>query len=107
MEGRWKFLGGMSLFFFVMCVDLNVSSSEVIGNFGTVVNAGNFSQPSDSDEIDYQATVRASNESRNKNGQALFLGFGVVVDGVNQTYKSRSLQVSDIQHHKTFLITSL
>ena len=79
--------------FLSACIDLNITS-KVSGSFGTVVNAGNFSQPSES-EIGYQATLRASDVSRNKNGQTLFIIFDVIADGISQpkAHISLALQV--------------
>ena len=75
----------------MICVDLNVTS-EVIGNFGTIVNTGNFSQAVDS-EIEYQAIVRVSNTSQNTNGQQVSVDFDVFASGKKQADDSFSLQV--------------
>lgn len=75
----------------MICVDLNVTS-EVIGNFGTIVNTGNFFQAVDS-EIEYQATVRGSNTTQNTNGQQVSVDFDVFANGKKQENHSFSLQV--------------
>ena len=56
------------------------------------MNTGNFSQPGDN-EIEYQATVRASNASRNTNGQQVSVDFDVLASGIKQADYSFFLRV--------------
>lgn len=72
--------------------DLNVTASEVIGNFGTVLNTGNSSQLHDND-IEYLTTVRTLNTGLNTNGRTVEISFTVVANGSYQPQSSLSLKV--------------
>ncbi|CAH3166800.1 unnamed protein product, partial [Porites evermanni] len=70
------------------------NSKTVRGNFGTIVNIGSSSQPSDS-EIEYEVTIQASNGENITNGHVLEVTFDVIVNGmIRQPPHVQSLQVS-------------
>ena len=82
-------LNCLVVFYFL---DLNVTASEVIGNFGTVLNTGNSSQLHDND-IEYLTTVRTLNTGLNTNGRTVEISFTVVANGSYQPQSSLSLKV--------------
>lgn len=73
-------------------LDLNVTASEVVGNFGTIINNGSSSQPHDND-IEYQATMRTLDTGLNINGQTVGINFIVITSGVYQAQSSLALKV--------------
>lgn len=79
-----------------LLTDFNITgnSKTLRGNFGTIVNTGSSSQPSDS-EIEYEVTIQASNGENITNGHVLEVTFDVFVnDMIRQPPHVQSLQVS-------------
>lgn len=70
-----------------------MTASEVVGNFGTIINNGSSSQSHDND-IEYHATMRALDTGLNINGQTVEINFIVIASGVHQTQSSLALKVS-------------
>ena len=63
------------------------------GNLGTVVNVGNFSQLSDDNVIEYQATLRAADVLQNSNGRTHAVVSSTSVNGFGQPSSSLRLKV--------------
>ena len=82
------------LIFTGISIDLTATGSNVGGNLGTVVNDGNFSQSSDDNAIEFQATMRAVDAVlQNTNGKTLPVVSSTSVNGFNQPSSSMLLKV--------------
>ena len=89
------FLKSMLHFSFLIFVsiDLTATGPTVGGNLGTVVNVGNFSQSSDDNVIEYQATIRALDVPQNTNGRTHAVVSSTSVNGFGQPSSSLLLKV--------------